>query len=166
MGAEDTTETNEVSHAVLALAALQDDVGTWDGDQEITPRPGGATQKHTSVSTRALVADRWLVVDNVVDSGFVGHGVYGWDSYAQCYTGIWIDSMMHSIARVTGTYDVAASTMKYSVEVVHNGRTLRYREVMQRPDGDTRLYTQLVPLADGGEHEMIRITYRRRRSAT
>jgi hypothetical protein len=165
MGADDSTDTSEVSHLVLATAVLEADVGIWDGTQEIAPRPGAELQHHRSVSTRSLLADRWLVVDFRSDSGFVGHGVYGWDPTAQAYTGVWVDSMMTSIARATGRYDLATSTMTYTVEVAHNGRTIRYREVIERPDEDTRLYTQLVPLPAGGEHPMIRITYRRRPAA-
>ncbi len=165
MGVDDT-DTSEVSHASLQAAVLEADVGTWDGEQEITPRPGAEVQRQKSVSTRALFADRWLIVDNRVDSGFVGHGVYGWDAAAQCYTGIWVDSQMTSIARAIGHHDVATGTMTYAIEVAHGGRTLRYREVVERVDDNTRRYTQYVPLPAGGEHEMIRITYRRRPTAT
>jgi Protein of unknown function (DUF1579) len=163
MAADDTTDTNEVSHAALATAVLEVDVGVWDGDQVITPRPGAEPQRMTSVSTRTLLADRWLIVDNVASSGYVGHGVYGWDASAQCYAGIWVDGMMGSIAHATGSYDLRTMTITYDVEVAHGGRTIKYREVLERPDDDTRRYTQYIPLPGGGEHPMIAITYRRRR---
>jgi hypothetical protein len=165
MGGEDTTDTSEVSHAALATAVLEGDVGTWDADLEIQPSPTAPVQYQKGLATRTLIAERWLVVDLKVYSGVTGHGVYGWDPHAQHYTGIWVDNMGGAIARATGHSDLPARTMTYDVEVPHGGRVVRYREVTQTVDADTQIYTHLVPLPLGGEHPMIKITYRRRRSS-
>ena len=52
--------------------------------------------------------------------------------------------------------------MTFLTEATHLGRTIRYREITQTVDAKTQVYRNLVPTADGGEFEMIRITYRKR----
>jgi hypothetical protein len=166
MGAEDITDTNEVSHAALATAVLFDDVGTWDADLEVKPSPTAETHYHKGYRTCAMVGDRWLVADVRMYSGFAGHGIYGWDANAQQYVAVWADTMSGAIARATGRYDHATRTMTYDFEVPHAGKVVRYREELRAIDSDTRLYTHHIALPNGGEHEMLRITYRRRREAT
>jgi Protein of unknown function (DUF1579) len=162
-GDDSTGETAKVDSVAIAMAALKRDVGVWDADVEIRPRPGVEPRRQRGVSTRTLIGDgRWLVVDWRADAGFEGHGLYGWDAQRQCYTGVWVDSTTTSIARATGTWDEAARTMTYLVEVDHGGRVVRYREVTRTVDDDTRIYSNLVPVPGGGEHEVMRITYRRR----
>jgi hypothetical protein len=164
MGADDNHETSEVAHAALATAVLADDVGTWDADLEIKPSPTAPVQYQKGYRTCAMVGDRWLATDVRMYSGFAGHGLYGWDEHAQCYVGVWADTVSSTLAHAKGRYDPRARTMTYDVEVQHRGRTIRYREVTEAIDADTRVYTHRVPLPSGGEHEMMRITYRRRRA--
>jgi hypothetical protein len=94
-------------------------------------------------------------------SVFEGHGLCGWDPSTGRYTGARVDSTQTSIARSQGDWDATSRTMTFETETVHEGRVIRYREVTQtQPDG-TRLYRNLVPHPEGGEHEMIRAVYRR-----
>lgn len=158
-----TGETAKVDAISVAMSVLQRDAGVWDAEVEIRPRPGAEPVRQRGVSTRTLIGDgRWLIVDWRADGGFEGHGVYGWDPQRQCYAGTWVDSALASIARVTGEWDEASQTLTYVVEVDHGGRPLRYREITRTVDDDTRVYSNLVPLPGGGEHEVTRITYRRR----
>ena len=101
-------------------------------------------------------------MDYRADSGFEGHGVYGYDAAKGKYTAAWVDSMQSCIARSEGDWDPATRTMTFVTEAAHGGRTIRYREITQTlPDG-TQVYRNLVPTPDGGEFEMIRSVYRRR----
>jgi hypothetical protein len=162
MAGDDTTDTSEVSHASLAASVLEADVGTWDADLEIKPTPTAPVVYHKGLATRAFVGNRWLVVDVKMYSGFVGHGVYGWDPFTQKYVGVWVDNVSSSIARATGSHDPLAGTMTYDVEVQHGARTVRYREVFTTVDDHTQIYTHTITLPSGAAHEMMRITYRRR----
>ena len=166
MGADDDIVTDDVTHAALQLAVLVEEVGTWDADQEIKPSPTAPVVYQKGSRVCAMVGDRWLVSDLRMYSGFAGHGVYGWDVQAQRYVAVWVDTVSGSIARATGAHDPLARTMTWAFEVEHGRRTVRYREVLAFVDEETRLYTHHVPLPQGGEHEMMRITYRRRRAAT
>ena len=164
MAGDDTTDTSEVSHASLAAQVLEADAGTWDADLEIKPTPTAPVVYHKGLATRTFIGHRWLIVDVKMYSGFVGHGVYGWDPSAQQYVGTWVDNVSSSIARATGAYDPLTRTMTYDVEVQHGARTVRYREVFASVDDDTQVYTHTVTLPNGAPHELMRITYKRRRA--
>jgi hypothetical protein len=158
-----------MTHATLeeqlaaATAVFAGDVGTWDAELDIRPGPNAAVAHQKGVATNRLIGGgRWLVVDYRADSGFEGHGIYGWDATTGRYTGVWVDSMQTAIARGEGTWDPEARTMTFDVQVTHGGRTVRYREITEKRTDGTQIYRNLVPTPDGGEFEMIRTVYRRR----
>ena len=147
-----------------ALQVFEKDLGTWDVELEIHPGPGAPVVTTKGTSTNRLVAGRWLVTDHTTESGFEGHGVYGWDSGQASYVGVWVDSGGAGIARGVGTWDESSRTMTFRFEVEHEGRTVRYREVTESLDDGTRRYRNLMATPDGGEFEAITATYRRRSS--
>jgi Protein of unknown function (DUF1579) len=165
--AADATTTDDASSAddatTAALARLTADVGTWDVELTITPAPGAEANHTLGTAVNRLVGGRWLVSDQVTESGFEGHGVYGWDEGGGGYVATWVDIGGAGMARGTGRWQEADRTTTYDMEVtLPNGQTVRYREVTTRVDDDTRTYENLMPAPDGGEHAVIRGTYRRR----
>lgn len=145
-----------------AIAVLEKDVGAWDGETEVRPGPGAAVIAHRSVITKRLVGGKWLVAEYRADSGFEGHGVYGWDAGKGQYTGVWVDSMQTAIARSEGTWDPATRTLTFVTTAAHGSGTIRYRETIETIEEGVQVYKNIVPLPDGGEFEMIRTLYRRR----
>jgi hypothetical protein len=147
-----------------ATAVFAKDEGVWDAEMEIRPAPGAAPLRQKGVSTNRRIANgRWLVVDFRADSGFEGHGIYGWDASSEKYTGVWVDSMQTGISRAEGNWDPGTKTMTFHVEATHGGRTVRYREETRtQPDGSL-FYRHFVPAPEGGEFEMIRTIYRKQR---
>lgn len=139
------------------------DVGTWHGESLVRPTPG-ATPIHMKgvYRNRRIAGGRWLVVDYQSDSGFEGHGVYGWNPGRGMYVGIWVDSTESVLARSEGVWDGTTRTMTYVTEAEREGGTFRYRETMQEQEDGSLLYRNLMPAPDGGEFEMIRIVCRRR----
>jgi hypothetical protein len=146
-----------------ALAVYQKDVGTWDAVVEVLAAPGASPQKTTGVAhNRMECGGRWLVMDFKAESGFSGHGVYGYDPARKRYVGLWVDNMRDFASVGEGTWDAAARTMEFRHEATVHGRPMRWREVT-RPDGeDGQVMTSFFPGPDGRELEMVRITYRRR----
>ena len=146
-----------------ATAIFAKDEGTWDAEMEIRPAPGAEPFRQKGVSkNKRIGGGKWLVVDFKAETGFEGHGIYGWDASTETYTGVWVDSMQTAISRAEGSWDPATKTMTFRVEVMHGGQKVRYREETQTlPDGSL-VYRNIVPTPDGGEFEMIRATYRRR----
>lgn len=145
-----------------ALAVLHKDLGEWDVELEVTPYPGADANRTTGVADNRLVAGRWLVSDLTTESGFSGHGVYGWDPAQRAYVVIWVDAMSGGIAQGTGSWDEASRTMTYDFEVELQDEMVRYREVTQEVGEGERLYRNLRTMPDGREHEVIRATHRRR----
>jgi len=143
------------------VSVLAEDVGEWDTELAITPFPGAPTNVTAGTATNRLVGGRWLVTDQSTESGYEGHGVYGWDAATGGYVGFWVDGMGAGVARGTGTWDPTTRTMSYDMAVDHEGTTYTYRETTQRLDDGSRLYSNVVPVPDG-HHEVIRATFRPR----
>jgi hypothetical protein len=147
--------------AQAALAVLHKDLGTWDTELTITPYPGATPTVTRGVTTNRLVGGRWMVTDHETESGFAGHGIFGWDPTAGHYVGTWVDSMGPGIARGVGTWDPGAAVMTYAMQVEVAGKEYRYTERMRTVEDGLHEYSNVVPVPDG-EHEVIHATYRRR----
>jgi hypothetical protein len=145
-----------------AIEVLAQDVGEWDTELEISPGPGTEPIRTKGRTVNRIVGGRWLVSDHTTESGFEGHGVYGWDPTAARYVGIWVDTAGAGIARSEGDWDADARTMTLHAAVEHEGRTIRYREITERVDESTRVYRNVMPTPDGGEYVAIKATYHRR----
>jgi Protein of unknown function (DUF1579) len=145
-----------------AITVLVGDVGTWDTELVITPYPGADPIRTRGTAVNRLVGGRWLVSDQATDSGFEGHGVYGWDPAAGIFVSVWVDAMGGGIARGTGTWNARAATMTYEVAVDFGGHTVTYTEITERHADGSRTYRHVAAIHDGGSQETIRGTYRRR----
>jgi len=150
--------TSEGAEKILEL-----DVGTWDAEVIVRPGPGSPEQRSTGVSVQRLIGGRWLVADFKNEtSGFEGHGIYGWDATRKAFVGTWVDPMRTFLTVMEGAWDAETKTMTYHAEArLPDGRTLTWRETTAK-DGDTQVFRQMWAVP-GGEHEMMTVTYRRRR---
>src|SRR5512143_2620983 len=109
---------------------LEDDVGTWDADVIVRPGPGAAEQRSRGVSVQRLVGGRWLVADFKNETGFEGHGLYGWDATRKAYVGTWVDGMRSFLTIMEGAWDPETRTMTYHAEArLPDGRVLTWREL-------------------------------------
>ena len=144
---------------------LQKDVGTWDAAVEIR-FPGVPAQLSEGEATNRLICGGlWLVSDfRNQTTGFEGHGVYGYDPAKKKYVGTWVDPMRTFLVVAEGTWDPATRTLTMSTEATGpGGKPMRWRELTTTVDADTLRWRQLVPMPDGSEHEMMIVTYRRRK---
>jgi hypothetical protein len=143
---------------------LENDVGTWDAEVEVTTHPGAPVQRSKGVSVARLLGDRWLVIEFKNETGFEGHGVFGWDTGKQKFVGVWVDAMRTTLVPLQGDWDAAARTMTYTGEMPRpDGTVLRWREITEKPDADTQIFRQIFAMPDGGGFEMMKVVYRRRR---
>ena len=156
----DTALEQRISEATGVFAK---DVGEWEVEMEIRPAPGvPPVQMKGTSSNRLIGGGRWLVIDHKADSGFEGHGIYGWDASTGKYTGVWVDSMQTCITKAEGTWDPAARTMTFVTTGTHGDKPIRYREITESKEDGTRVYRNLIPLPNGEEFEMIRAIHRRK----
>ncbi len=147
------------AHAVLAA-----DAGVWDTEVEVTPAPGAPPQRSRGVSeNRMTCGGLWLVTDYRNESGFEGHGVYGWDPVRGKYVGTWVDVMRQFLVVGEGSWDPERRAMTFSWEAPGpGGKPMRWREVTEKPDDATRVFRSLFPTPSGAEFELMRINYRKR----
>jgi hypothetical protein len=147
--------------AAEAIRVFDKDLGTWDTELQIRPGPGAEPITTKGRTVNRLVGGRWLVSDHTTESGFEGHGVYGWDADQGRYVAVWVDAAGGGMARGVGDWDEASRTMTYHFEVEHQGRKVRYRELTETQDDGSLAYRNLMATPDGGEYEAITATYRR-----
>lgn len=146
-----------------AIKLFEKDIGTWDGEVEVRPYPGADPQTSKGVMTNRVLGGRWLVSDFKNDSGFEGHGVYGWDDAKQRYVGTWVDGMRGQLVIAEGSFDDASRTMTYRIELTHDGKTFTARDVTQMVDDNTQVFRSFIEMGDAPPHEVVTATYRRRR---
>jgi hypothetical protein len=142
---------------------FEKDVGDWQASVEVRP-PGAAAQVSTGISRNRLICGGlWLVVDFRNEaSGFEGHGLYGWDPRRRAYVGTWVDPTRTFLTVGEGAWDEARRTMTFRYTAPRpDGGTLAWREVTETRDDGSQVMRSLMPAPDGGEHEMMTITYRR-----
>jgi hypothetical protein len=159
-----SAEDERTKRIASRTAVFAKDVGVWDAEVVMHPVPGAAPLQMKGVSDNRRIGNgHWLVIDYKAESGFEGHGIYGWDEAKGSYVGVWVDSMQASIAQSQGTWNAETRTMTFLTELSHEGRTIRYREVTQTLEDGVQVYRNLLATPDGGELEMIKTTYRRRK---
>jgi hypothetical protein len=146
-------------HRVLAK-----DVGSWDAEVEVR-FPGAPPQRSKGLAhNRLICGGQWLVSDYRSDeSGFEGHGLYGYDPQLGCYTGVWVDPMRSFLAPMRGTWDADTRTMTFVGEALTPRGPIKWRETTESVDDDTRVFRSFMPAPSGGEAEVMTVVYRRRR---
>jgi hypothetical protein len=135
------------------------DVGTWDGEITVRAHPGAEPQLSKGVMTFRLIGG-WLVSDFKNETGFEGRGIYGWDRAKQVYVATWIDDARGSLVVGTGTRD--GTTMTYRYELALPDRTMRWHDVQEVVDANTRRFRSFYELPSGEAHEVVTALYRRR----
>jgi hypothetical protein len=128
----------------------------------VRPGPGAPEQRSKGVAHSRLVGDRWLVTDFKNETGFEGHGIFGWDAARKAYVGTWVDPMRSFLTVMEGAWDPDTKTMTFRAEAkLPDGHLLSWREQTEHVDENTQVFRQLWALP-GGEHEMMHVTYTRR----
>jgi hypothetical protein len=145
---------------------LKEDVGTWDAEIEVNAVPGTPPQGSQGVARNRLACGGlWLITEFMNETtGFEGHGIYGYDQAKGKYVGTWVDPMRTFIAVAEGVYDPAEKTMTMWFETAGpQGKPLRWREITERKDADTRVWRSIMSGPGGQEFEVMTVTYRRRK---
>jgi len=145
---------------------LKSDVGTWDASIEINVVPGAPPQGSKGVARNRLACGgMWLITDFLNETtGFEGHGIYGYDTAKRKYVGTWIDGMRTFLTISEGTYDASTGTMTMVFETAGpQGKPLKWREVTERKDSDTRVWRSIMTGPDGKEFEVMKAVYTRRK---
>jgi hypothetical protein len=146
------------------LEIFKKDVGTWEATVEVRLQPGATPMVSRGVSTSRLAhGGRWLLTDFENETGFSGHGIYGFDPVKKTYSGVWVDSLRTSLTVMEGTWDAPSRTMTFRGEQKRpDGSTVAWREVTESIDPDHQIFRSFMPGPGGAEFEMMTVTYRRK----
>lgn len=149
--------------------ALQELVGTWDVEMQMTMVPGQPPVKSKSVETVTPMGGFWVISDvkgQFMGMPFHGHGIYGYESNKKKHVGVWADAFGDWMMRGEGECENSCKkiTMVYDgLDMVTGGRTT-YREISEVKDADTRTFEMHGPKPDGsGEFVMMTGTFKRRK---
>ena len=98
----------------------------------------------------------------LADTGFEGHGVYGYNVAGDRFIGTWVDDMRTTLHLGEGTWDAATRTMTYVWKATGpDGQTRTWRETTETISDSHQVFRVLIPLPDGTDFEMMRADYRR-----
>jgi Protein of unknown function (DUF1579) len=153
------SEERDLFRMVDELKLFEQDLGSWDAEIEVN-LPNGV-EKSKGKMTSWLVGGRWLVVDFKNETGFEGHGVYGYDSDQKRYVGTWVDSMRGFLARGVGSWDPETRKMTYTYEHTAGGRQMAWREeTTKNPDG-SQTFQVIMKGPAGADQVMMKVAYRK-----
>ena len=146
---------------------LKMDVGTWDAVVELKA-PDGSTTTSKGVETNTLGCEGLCLISDykgelMPGMSFSGHGVTTYDKAKKKYVGSWTDSMSTGLAVSEATYDPATKQATATMEGPDmNGTVTKTKAVSEHKGPDQRVMT-MYSLAGGGEAEVMKITYTRRK---
>ncbi len=143
------------------VGILQEDVGVWRATVEVRPDPAAPVQRSEGAMSCHMCGP-WLITDFKNEtSGFEGHGITGWDIIERRYVATWVDPMRKGLVVMRGEWDAEARTMTFVGEMSRpDGSRIRWREVTEKPDADTRVVRHIVP-GPSGELEVMTVRYER-----
>jgi len=141
---------------------LRSHVGTWDAECTMM----GETSKGTWKVAEGP-GELWNVAHFEGEMGgmpFTGMELSGYDSAAQEFVQVWVDSTSTSMSIGRGTYDKAAKKLVMTGESVGtDGKPATMKHVTEFPDADHMNFTMSTPGPDGGDMEIMSIKYTRRK---
>ena len=124
----------EMPKPTEAHRKLEKLVGSWSGEEKISPSPWDP-QGGTAVGRvqNRLALDGFIVVQDYEQErggavNFRGHGVFSWDSMQQCYVLHWFDSMGMPPNEFCGNFDDNVLTLSSSGPQGHSRAVFDFRE--------------------------------------
>jgi hypothetical protein len=145
-------------------------VGEWTFEGEAVMAPGEAPHKFSGVEKVRSLGGLWFIAEGQHDSTDGGPATsimsVGYDPARGRYVGTWIGSMMPNMWVYDGELDDTERALSLFTEgpsMTGDGKTARYKEVIEFRSGDERSFTSHVQGADGGWQQLLTMTYRRRK---
>jgi hypothetical protein len=147
---------------------LKRDVGVWDATVEMQGPPGTPPAVSKGTETVSLMGGGlWQITEfkgEMMGQAFEGRGATGYDLNKKKYVGTWVDSMTTGLSTVEGTLDSSKKVMTGTMEGTDpTGAVSKMKEVTEWKDADNRTFTLIMPLPDGKEIPIMKITYKRRK---
>lgn len=149
---------------------LQKLVGEWTYEGEALAGPDKPAEKFKGTETVRALGGAWVVCEGQgeMPGGGTAQSVLtlGYDTKQQRFVGTWIGSMMDKLwVYDEGFLDVAEKTLTLGAEGPDfevQGKTAKYRDVIEFKDDDFRTLTAYLLGSDGQWTSFMTSHYRRR----
>lgn len=169
-GAEETSARPEMPPPVKQHEWLQQFVGEWDVEIEVTMEPGKPSIRGKGTENTRMLGGFWVVAEGKgeIDGtpGTISSLLtLGYDSNASKYVGTWIDSMNSYLWKYEGKLDAARKVLTLETEGPCPLRAglVRFREVTEFKNNDHRVFTSSMLGEDGKWVTMVTAHYRRKK---
>jgi len=140
-------------------------VGEWTSEMSMDPQAGNPR----GTETVRMLGDLWVLCEGTGEMPGGGTAnmmmTLGYDPARQRFVGTWIGSMMTHLWVYEGTLDATRRILTLESEgpsMSGDGKTARYRDVIEMKSDDYRTLTSHTPGADGKWQTFMTAHYRRR----
>jgi hypothetical protein len=148
---------------------LQQLVGEWTYEGEADMGPDKPPEKFRGTESVRSIGGLWTVAegrgempDGEMATMFM---TLGYDPQRMRYVGTWFGSMMTHLWIYDGEMDASQRVLTLNAvgpDMTVEGRTAKYRDVIEWKSNDLRLLTSHVLGDDGTWHPFMRASYRRK----
>lgn len=147
---------------------LQRLVGEWTYETEAQAGPDKPSEKFKGTESVRSLGSFWIVAEGRGEMPGGGTATtimtIGYDTQSRRFVGTWIGSMMARLWVYEGTLDAAERVLTLESEGPHmgiEGKTARYRDVIELASDDHRVFTSHMLGDDGKWHHFMTTHYRR-----
>ncbi|MEQ1935054.1 MAG: DUF1579 domain-containing protein [Fimbriimonadaceae bacterium] len=147
---------------------LQNLVGEWRTETEMTMGPGGEKANSTGTEKVISLGGLWAFGEGKGDmpdgSTMDYRTALGYDVSFKEYRGCWFASVSSHLWKYVGELSEDGKTMTLNCEgpdMVNEGKTAQYRDVIEIIDANTRTLTSYFTGENGEFQEMMKCTYTR-----
>jgi hypothetical protein len=148
---------------------LQQFVGEWETEVEITMAPDQPPMKGKGTESTRALGGFWIIGEGKGEmEGMPGTMTsvltLGYDPSSQKYTGTWVDSMTSHLWKYEGTVDPTGKILTLNTEgpCPMKPGIVKFKEVTEIKDRDHRVFTSSMQGDDGKWTKMVTVNYRRK----
>jgi len=146
---------------------LQQIVGEWDTEAEITFEPGKPPAKNKGTESVRAIGGHWILSETkgemISGMAFTGILSLGYSAEKKRYIGTWIDSVGSHLWTYTGTVDASGKVLTLETEgPTPDGKTGKFREVLTIKDKDHKSFSSSAE-KDGQWVTFLKVEYTRKK---
>ncbi len=149
------TAAQEPPAPVKEHAWLQQMVGEWEYDSEMTMVPGTPPMKTKGIETVRAVGEFWVMLESKGEAfgkPFTSVMTLGYDTTKKKYLGSWIDSMNSHLIVLDGSMDEGGKALTMSCEMPNpltGGKMTKFKDVIELKGKDHKTMTSSMQGEDG-----------------
>lgn len=149
---------------------LQKLVGKWTYETEVMMGPDQPSEKATGTESVRSLGELWILAEGQGEMPGCGATAttmmtLGYNPQKQRYVGTWIGSMMTYLWVYDGELDTGQRMLTLNSEgpaMTGEGKTAKYRDVIEFQSNDHRVMTSQVLGDDGQWHKFMTVNYLRK----